>query len=865
MHAPHMTSPEAQAKYERAQRALDHFRRVQPNLEAFARIFTHDKKMTVVPTATTSMTDGKRIFLRVDIEMGDQHRHDRELCQKRDARDQLLCEACLVRENMLVALFHEIAHVAYDSFAKMNDYDKEQAVEQAVAEAERFGVQGKRLERIRESMQSQPPRTYGEASARVSPYLQPLINALEDARINVLTMHARPGMKSMFEARATRIFEQGIEMPDGEVIQWKDQPGNAQMSIALSQYAQGHYDPDWYSPEVGEALEDPELQRLAKAAVEAGGPGEVYKLGFPILENLRSKGFFKTDQELQEEEDDEPLSNEDAPNEADDADREDTGGDDDEEGDAGSEGDSENDEPDDVDQENDAAGDGDPDDEADDESDGDGAGESDDDGDEADSDDEHGTGASGDGEGDTDSQEADDDDCAPGGEDEDTTDSDTGSGVGGGDDEGDEADDEGDEPEQGESSGDGDEQEADDDDDIDHPGDEDSDEQDPDQLAGTAGKENDGQGDDAPDRTVDGDDDDDDAGHEGDADSQGPERAEGAPDDLSAALGALCQHQHDHGGDDDDDDDPYAPDEPLDEDQRTIDIAIVQGRDFDEGSENVYETKVYETGNALNRDRVDAMPDRLGTLPVPEAVMMRSLAKLRVAFSENRKGRTDKNRRSGKINSKVLGRRVAVEDDRLFQKRRQPGKRDYFVVIGIDASASTSRGSRIQNIKTAAMAQAELLARLGVPFEVWAHSCDGNGIDKENQFGQWLETQVYRIKSSEQRWDTAARDRLESIVPWQANLDGHTMEFYRKRLDQSNATDKVLMYYTDGDMPYVNYSEELHILKRELRECERRGYTVVGVAFQTDSPKGHGLPTVRIDDGDDIPTVVEELRKRLAG
>jgi hypothetical protein len=169
------------------------------------------------------------------------------------------------------------------------------------------------------------------------------------------------------------------------------------------------------------------------------------------------------------------------------------------------------------------------------------------------------------------------------------------------------------------------------------------------------------------------------------------------------------------------------------------------------------------------------------------------------------------------------------------------------------------------------MMQAELLDRLGVDFEVWAHTAsdvkDGAEVEVDAPHGRGLHTELnlemYPIKLVTDRWNDAAKEKLQRLTPHDVNLDGHTVEFYRKRLDMSAATDRILMYYTDGDMPYFNYSEELHILKRELQMLRKNGHHVVGVGFQTDSPKAHGLPTVRVDTQEDIGRVVEALKKLL--
>jgi hypothetical protein len=89
------------------------------------------------------------------------------------------------------------------------------------------------------------------------------------------------------------------------------------------------------------------------------------------------------------------------------------------------------------------------------------------------------------------------------------------------------------------------------------------------------------------------------------------------------------------------------------------------------------------------------------------------------------------------------------------------------------------------------------------------------------------------------------------------------MEYLRKRVEESQATDKIILYYSDGKMPLENYAEELEVLQREILYCRRRGITLLGVGIKTDSPAQHGLETVQVNNDEDIPKVIDLLGKRL--
>jgi hypothetical protein len=64
-------------------------------------------------------------------------------------------------------------------------------------------------------------------------------------------------------------------------------------------------------------------------------------------------------------------------------------------------------------------------------------------------------------------------------------------------------------------------------------------------------------------------------------------------------------------------------------------------------------------------------------------------------------------------------------------------------------------------------------------------------------------------------------------------------------------------------MPAANKDEEQDILEEEIKLCQQRGITLLGVGINTDSPKAYGMDTVRIDSDEDIIKVVEQLDRRL--
>jgi cobalamin biosynthesis protein CobT len=342
----------------------------------------------------------------------------------------------------------------------------------------------------------------------------------------------------------------------------------------------------------------------------------------------------------------------------------------------------------------------------------------------------------------------------------------------------------------------------------------------------------------------------------------------GEPDEVN--LGVLQWMEHDEK--------PKSIQEQEADDAKAVDIAIIQGLYFETPSKNITGVREWRYGE----DELDAHGDSMalawnhktyikwgydrkelgieGDFDTPESILGPALLRARVAFSENQRGKDLRHLKGGKVDPNVLGRRAFHGDDRLFKRRVTPGKRNYFVCIGVDVSGSTI-GRNIVLEKMAVMAQARLLARMGIKFAIYAHT--GNYTDPSEGRRAGLSLDMYLVKEPDEPWTPKIEERLRELGPASVNLDGHTLEYYRKVLDKVQATDKIILYYTDGKMPAENHDEELEILQREIKTCKRKGYTLLGVGIRTDSPIKHGLDTVQVDDVGDIVKVVKHLEKRL--
>lgn len=345
----------------------------------------------------------------------------------------------------------------------------------------------------------------------------------------------------------------------------------------------------------------------------------------------------------------------------------------------------------------------------------------------------------------------------------------------------------------------------------------------------------------------------------------------GTPEDVETGLVKLTDHEP-----------PTDVEGALVDEEAVFKVAIVQGMYFETPSAHVSEVREFDFPDELYEKRPHECPgidlaarswtigglslsikERIavgidGDFSVPESVIAPALVKARIAFGDNLRGKNIVNLKSGKVNPRHLGKRAPVGDARLMRKRLRPSNKSYFVLIGIDVSQSTT-GQNILLAKQLAMAEAEMLSRLpGVKFAIYAHS---------GKYIQWEPAQIsmniYNVKTPDQPWDDRARQRLELVGPDSINLDGHTLEFYRKVLDKRNETERILHYYTDGAMPAANFAEELAVLQREIKVCRQRGYVLLGVGIRTDSPTQHGLKTIQLDEQADILLVIKDLEQEL--
>lgn len=954
-----------------AVRALRVYQKMEYTLTSLARAMTGRLDIRLELTPGQPRTDGQTIYYRPPLSLGDPSPHRQSQCERRDADGHLLCPACLVRESVLQQMYHEIAHIAFGTLELGGVLDRKKALKDGLIGIPEpgFGFIVKRSS----TPEFQAADEYLMMAKLITPHLQFLLNCLEDARVDAAMFAEAPGTEKMFRSQTRRVFEGGFADFEGNAIEWRQNPTDAQIIIGCFCIAEGYDYTGWLHPQVESDLNDPALRNLLLEVAYAKKVSETFSISLKVINRLWEMGYCDPpseefpqgpgqSEEQEEEEEDGSADKEDDGGEFGESTSGTATGD---EGAVGPDGTGSSDDP--GDSQGDQGG-------KDEDPSGNGGPGAPGEATPGEGDAEEGSDEPGDG---TDTAEHDrdsPDESAPEGSDQSPSETPDDTGSPG---EGDESDAPGD-TDQGnerseasesegvpESPGDGSggdvsddksgEQDSDDDRDGDAGGagaeeadtggaegssgqGEDStpegtgevgtDTDPADELQGDAGEgaegsetgagsdsgseestepgvsstddpvgrpsagEPEGLGDldgepsgdsespDGPDEDVQGDTRDggpDDSPGTGDGELPLPEP--GSIEELSRILAEFTDHQHpeqdedpnDFGGLGDEDPEHRILEEAIERNDKALDVAIIQGVFFENPSGTVTDVNVYTykerqfapawTRDNGTTDMVRPIGMDWSPFKTDEAIMQPALAEMRRVFSENHRGGKLANQKSGKINARVLGSRAWSGDPRLFRRNTQPKRRSYMVLIGIDVSGSTM-GSNIILSKKAAFAQAELCSRMGIDFEIWAHSAGitGTGATRKDYI---FSLDMYQIKLKDEPWSEKIQERLTTIQSDSDNLDGHTIEFYRKRLMRSTATDKILLYYTDGHMPAANSIEEKRVLLAEIKNYKQQGIVMLGVGINTESPKKYGMDTVRVSDPKDIKKVVKHLERHL--
>lgn len=896
---------ELSEKEKRAWRAVRAFNRQIPDLQKYARAATGNPRLVVEASAEGSDTDGRRIRLKPPIALGDDIPHEKMYCNQRNSLTRRqMCKACDTRELVLASLYHEIAHIVFGSFVKPEERAT-QEIHKLVMEWHPQGVcehhseyRAKVAELVKNGVDS-----YFSRFDLFHPILLMLGNSMEDARVNSGTFAERPGTRNMMYSHIADVFNTASERyTDGDEDSdlWQNQKPDPQMLIGAFLVASSYYEQvDLLSEKVQQDLNDEQLADLLDAVAQAPSAHDVAILVVNVFRRLQEMGYLHVPKctppevndapsdsdESGEAPDDEPGNGDEGQEGSDSQPGSGMGGEDGPPGQGGSSdahpGDAEGGSPEGGDGPGDGSLSGQP---------RSGPEEKSDQGSGGDS-----------GDGDEGASSA--DGVAPGipGAVEPSTGSHPGKASGDadpGEDDGHEGDD-----------SDAHRTESDGDPEADEPDSESTSEQgiQDEELVDPGSEESPGEGNASESDTrasEPGTEDHGDVGGDGDTPADGPAPpTEADIDALRKLVQQMTLHelfravapeadvevfalgQSDLQGDGGSDGPPVAEagggwgdgSEMPEEYVKALALAIQQSEFFDAPAVGVSGIDIltfpHNRSGWFQNHMYPEESDPATYMP-SQAVVGRVINEARLHFEENKRSRHVGGLKSGKINGRVLGRRAPVNDPHLFKKKIRPNKRDYFAVISGDASGSTdsyASGDLLNNtqpktlnhrIKSAIFGQAEMLSALGIPFEIWMHTAGyGSALSRQTEPGGrvWM----MQVKTKDEPWDTKAKIRLASVQPVSGNLDGHTLEFLRKRAEASRATDRILCYYTDGAMPAMNTEEEGQVLIRETAYYKKNNITLLAVGLGTDSPKDWGFDTVEVNNEMDLIEVVRRLGSSL--
>lgn len=285
--------------------------------------------------------------------------------------------------------------------------------------------------------------------------------------------------------------------------------------------------------------------------------------------------------------------------------------------------------------------------------------------------------------------------------------------------------------------------------------------------------------------------------------------------------------------------------------------------DFDSPSRKVLGVEVHHYGKGRGKAAwSNEGAYRHEPVEVRPASFNLALAHARIVFANNAAVQRQPMQRQGQVNSAHLA-LVPAGFDRPFKRTRFPNGRRYAVGLTLDCSGSTGYGRNLF-IRQIGLGMATLFDRLpGIDFCLYGHTATYAN-PNAGYSAMAYQVDMHQVKDWGQPWGTKQEAALQALHSASDNLDGHTLEFMRKQVEGRRASDRIIFYLTDGEMPAANQVEETEVLIRELAICKKQGIKVIGIGVETDSPTQYGLDTIRVDDPTDLKHLIKEVGKRLS-
>ena len=865
------------------------------------------------------------IMLAPPITLKDIPRHSRQLCASADADGTPLCLACKQLENVLAVFEHEVAHHVQGTLDAADRRRMKPVIEAAcdvkeasLKEESDDPAEIARLLKNYRSKQSNETRQNGwDAYVKILNRLAMgagfLLNALEDGRVNTNLYRSRPGTLRMMKNRRRDDFSLEV---------METNPPEAQFAIGClikTDKAVSDDKMDNIHPVIRQALESPEAEKVFARLAKADHASVTAVSTLELINIAKKYGMFLSQKELddfkeqqkkngEEPDNQDPSGPEESPDNANDDNTAPEGDQDCPQGqtppDGGlgdPDGDSEDSGPNDNEEDNE-----------DDDNSGDASGSS----------------TEGDDTDDTDDTKGEDSDDTEGREDSDSGSGDNsgdasspseGEGSDDGDDE-DRHEDDGHDDQQGGGSdslpagGDGQQDGEDEEDDNSRNGDDSGSESPSDGSEGGQGEDDEASGSDMDGEGAgdeQGEEVKDDAGDDDGGDSSGDpleefldemaNRSSRDVDDAGRDAGNMLDKYTSGLGTDDWQMGENISDlmkraarssEHVDDLGAMIsEVVVARWDEVKEGlakrDERFFSTPMYQRTIDSKRDRENNPGTPLGSTELgrfnyiekaDEAIIAgaRAAVQARLVFASNAP-KDRRNQTEGRLQSGAAAsvRRGSTE---VFRRKVGDKKKSYFVSIILDNTGSGRfpNGNNLVPVavmKAFVLAQAELLHQLRIPFEILTHTTGEDAFKRRSGMLSRVDSSVRRgskmmahiiIKGEDEPWSQEIKERLASVDPAGGNADGHAFAMIRKRITTRKETKKIVLYYTDGEMPSWNRAVEADILTKEIERMRRDPSVVtLGIGLDTDSPSRYGLDTVIASDPSDILSVVNHLAKVL--
>ena len=213
------------------------------------------------------------------------------------------------------------------------------------------------------------------------------------------------------------------------------------------------------------------------------------------------------------------------------------------------------------------------------------------------------------------------------------------------------------------------------------------------------------------------------------------------------------------------------------------------------------------------------------------------------------------------VKSQLYGKRfnpsaAARSDYRHFSKKIILEEAPTIAVgVLIDESGSMD-GIRSQSAKAMAVTLYEYCRQMDIPVAIYGHSTGSAGVH------------LY-IYSDFDKVDPNDRYRLMNISARMSNRDGYALRFLKRRLEEQDASSKLLIIVSDGQPAAYGYTGKAAAadLSDIAKSCEKEGIALVAAAIGDDKPQIKGIYGERhfldITNLEKMPILLTNQIKRL--